>query len=198
MEIAKNVNEFLRWCSHEIGRSEQEMFNIDCWNEFEDLKVESPIEQILYTALKAICKLNNIDQADPQEIRGELIVVGISIDPQFQIGKYRVDFKISYGAFLSQRDHIKAPCIQQGENRAIVSNVIVECDSQQFHDRTEKERRYEKQRDRFLQSNGYVVFRYTGSEIIKRPMEIAREIISFVTGISEDCFQIDSNFEDEQ
>jgi very-short-patch-repair endonuclease len=81
----------------------------------------------------------------------------IDIVPQVKIGGYRVDFFV------------------KGKG------VIIECDSQEFHDRTEKERRYEKVRDRFFQSNGYKVFHFTGKEIKDTPFEVAAEILSFLT-----------------
>jgi len=113
---------------------------------------------------------NNISSPIEQILYCALIAISrfnymrdsITILPQFSIGEYRVDFLVSYIG---------------GEER----QTIIECDSQQFHDRAEPERRYEKKRDRFLQSKGYKVFRFTGSEITKNPMEIAAEIISFIT-----------------
>lgn len=81
----------------------------------------------------------------------------VSLEPQFKIGSYRVDFV--------------------AKNSCEGLSVIVECDSQQFHDRTEKERRYEKQRDRFLQEKGYRIFHFTGSEIFQMPYECARQVI---------------------
>ena len=171
MEIAKNVNDFLKWAAREIGKAESDVFDIDTWQEYEDLEISSPIEQILYTALKAVRKLNLIDNDDPEEVSGEMCLVGLGIKPQKQIGKYRVDFSVYYGTYPTNEKRIKAPKrSQQHPAGMIMSEVIVECDSQEFHERTERERRYEKARDRYLQSNGFVVFHYTGSEIIKRPV----------------------------
>jgi len=56
---------------------------------------------------------------------------------------------------------------------------VVECDSQQFHERTEEERRYEKARDRFLQKKGYKIFHYTGADIKSNYKKIVREIIRY-------------------
>lgn len=196
METAENVNKFLDWCSVEIGKHEADVFNIDTWTEYEDLGMSSPIEQILYAALKTVRKLNNINQLEPDEINGELYVVGLDFNPQKHIGKYRADFLVRYGTYPTNKDRIKAPKkMQSGSAGMIISEVVIECDSQEFHERNERERRYEKARDRFLQSSGYVVFHYTGSEIIKRPMDIAGEIISFVTGIDIENLQLDSNFD---
>lgn len=82
----------------------------------------------------------------------------ISITPQYVFKPYRADFLVD-GAEVA---------------------LIVECDSQEFHERTEEERRYEKERDRFFQKHGYRVFRYTGKEILEDPISIADEIISYV------------------
>jgi very-short-patch-repair endonuclease len=194
MEVASNVTDFLEWCAKEIAKFEEDMFIENMSAGYEDLDIESPIEQILYTALNAVAKLNLIDESDPEEHQGKMCVIGLSISSQVHIGKYRVDFKVGYGTYLNCAVRIKAPKkIQESNNHTIFSEVIVECDSQAFHERNEKERRYEKARDRFLQSNGYCVYHYTGTEIIKRPMEIAAEIISFVTGIDVENIQTDSN-----
>lgn len=65
--------------------------------------------------------------------------------------------------------------------------VIIECDSQQFHERTEPERRYEKARDRFLQVEGYKIFHYTGASIKNNSLDIAKEIIAYVLDCDERC-----------
>lgn len=83
----------------------------------------------------------------------------IKIFPQKKIGKYRVDFKV------------------KGDR----SELIVECDSQMWHEKDEKQRRYEKERDRYLQSKEYKVFHYTGKELMSQPLLPAVEIINQVT-----------------
>ena len=82
----------------------------------------------------------------------------IKIFPQFKIGKYRVDFVVKGDA----------------------NEVIVECDSQEWHERTEKQRRAEKERDRYLQTKGYSVFRYTGKEIMEDTFLVALDILQHV------------------
>ena len=198
MEIENNVKEFLEQSAKEIGKAEYGNFHENTWCEFEDLKINSPIEQILYTAIKAVRQFNYIDSAEPQLISDKAeIVLGLGINPQMTVGKYRVDFLVNYGCPIHCATNIKAPKNKQKySDKYISSEIIVECDSQQFHERTEKERRYEKARDRYLQSNGYLVFHYTGAEIIKNPQKIATEIISFVTGIDAENLLLDSNLED--
>lgn len=114
-----------------------------------------------------MAKINDILEAtDPVQEDGEWHVAGLSIIPQADIGKYRADFRISHE--------------RKFKNRWEHRQVIVECDSQQFHERTEEERRYEKQRDRFLTTEGYKVFHYTGTEIVKEPWSVAAGILEFV------------------
>ncbi len=164
IKIEKNVMDFKINSSEIIGNYKNEMFNVGVSNEIEDFKIESPIEQLLYIALKTLVDIN-MDFADPLFIDGKLFLDGVNIYPQFKIGKYRVDFKISYYSNHQKKEHQKS--------------IIVECDSQQFHDRTEPERRYEKKRDRDIQKLGYKVFRFTGSEIVKNPFEVAAEILEY-------------------
>lgn len=172
MKIEKNVLKFLDECSEEVGKKEAENFNQNVFNNLFDLEITSPIEQLLYCVLKKVQRLNDIADADPIEINGKMYLFGLGIYPQFKISNYRVDFKIDY-----ERSNIK-------------NEILVECDSQEFHERTEKERRYEKKRDRYLISKGYKIFHYTGKEIIENPLKVAKEIIMNVTGYDEDCIYV--------
>lgn len=102
---------------------------------------------------------------------------GLRVVPQYAIGKFRIDFLVSHTRL-------------QGEERV----VLIECDSQAFHDRSETERRYEKQRDRFLQSAGFKIFRFTGAEILSTPFDVAAEILKHVTGFEKLKIQHDPDF----
>lgn len=93
----------------------------------------------------------------------------VSITPQHQIGKFRADFLVSFT-----------------KQNGAVSSVVVECDSQQFHERTEPERRYEKARDRALLIAGYHTFHFTGKEIKDSPFRVAAEVLAYVTPLSPD------------
>ena len=167
-KIEKNVQDFLEKCAEDIGRHAKCDFEDNRFNECIELEMESPIEHILYIALKTVQELNYIEDGEPHFTPNNTPVVqGLVISPQQKIGIYRCDFEVGFYTRNSTREWGKA--------------VVVECDSQKFHERTEKERRYEKTRDRHLTKAGYKVFHYTGSEIIERPLEIAKEILEFVT-----------------
>ena len=108
----------------------------------------TPIEQVLLFALKLF-------YVDSCRTSTEYL-----IKTQIKIEKYRVDFVV-----------ICVDC----ENE-IAQQIIVEADSQQFHERTEKERRYEKERDRFLAEKGYTVLHFTGKEILEDAESCVTEI----------------------
>jgi len=181
-KIEQNILDFINKCSTEIGNQENDWANIRIWEICRSF-IESPIEQLLFCALYTIRHLNGFAKVEPFDIGDKTFIDGLVITPQYEIDNYRVDFLISnYSLTYKHKEQIK-------------KEVIVECDSQQFHDRTEKERRYEKLRDRYLQSKGYKVFRFTGSEIVKNPLEVAKEIISFVTDVPISEIQTDNNWE---
>ena len=131
--------------------------------------MESPIEQVLYCALRTLRQILSLEYQSTAEVYKDsevpVSIYGVDIDPQKKIGSYYVDFAVSFNYTT---------------DKLITETVIVECDSQQFHERTEKERRYEKKRDRYFTSQGYNVLHYTGKEILEHPFDIAREILTFI------------------
>ena len=164
-KIVKDVLSFIRSSSEIVGNYEAELFDIDMWNQCQDYPIDSPIEQIFFVAFKTLMTINSID-SEPHEVNGKSFFNGVGIIPQKEIGKYRVDF---FTFFENTTEKIRR-------------EVVVECDSQEFHERSEQERRYEKARDRFLQSNGYKVFRFTGKEIKDEPFRVARDVLAYLTG----------------
>lgn len=138
-------------------------------------QIESPVERSLCLALLVVKTLNNLSLTDPQDIPPLVYISGVDIEPQFKVGKYSIDFRISnhetIGMFNNGYWKKCAGCDR---------SVLIECDSQEWHERTEEERRYEKARDRYLVKKGFTVFHYTGKEILKNPIKIAEEIFTFV------------------
>lgn len=107
---------------------------------------ESPIEKAFLLAIEAFT----------------LISEGFEVYPQYQIGKYRVDFLI---------------CCSDGNTER---KLIVELDGHQFHEMNESQRRYEKERDRYFQFAGFKVFHYTGRQVIANPFKIVMECIKIL------------------
>ncbi|MCK5014273.1 MAG: hypothetical protein KAS66_10675 [Candidatus Omnitrophica bacterium] len=174
--MEENVIRFVNECAKRLSESqswdfmsELEMFSQEgygMWGE----GIESPIEQILFAAILHNIKINGIPLAGPNAIGMLDVVFGVDIAPQFKIGRYRVDFKITMVKTI----------FSNKEKRVVIDDsksVVVECDSQQWHERTEKERRYEKAKDRYFAKHNLKTFHYTGAEIIKNPHKIAAEIL---------------------
>lgn len=165
----KNVSDFISKASDIVSSHEHDRFGMDCWNEIPDLEIESPIEMLFYVAFKALLRVNDMEDQSMEHV---------GITPQATIGKYRADFKISIVD------------LRKMESR---NSVVVECDGHEFHEKDEKARRYEKQRDRKMQVLGHKVFRFTGKEITDNPIMVAAEVLAYVSAVETDIL-VDVNY----
>lgn len=161
--MKKDINEFLsqsiNFTSIEVSKNLKNLI----LTAFREYKITSHIERLFYISF--VCRQylhNNTILEDFGFVGGSGdVFYGIDIIPQFKISKYRVDFFVSHGC---------------GKDNPI--KVIVECDGQAFHERTEKERRYEKKRDRDISNLGYKIYRFTGKEIMEDPAKIVDDVFS--------------------
>jgi very-short-patch-repair endonuclease len=169
--IAPNVLEFLDKASAMHGRSEEGKFQSSMYGNLLELGIASPIEDLFWIALNAMCAANwlEVNPGPEKAIDGSFEPgYGIHATPQAKIGNYRVDFLISqYGI---GPDEILVP-------------VIVELDGHAFHDKDKRQRSYEKARDRFLQKEGYKVLHFTGSDVAADPFLVAHEVLGMLGGI---------------
>jgi very-short-patch-repair endonuclease len=99
----------------------------------------------------------------------------VIIEPQRQIGDYRVDFLVSW----TETNWATANTRSEPPTQ-ITTFLIVECDGHEYHERTKEQAKRDKGRDRILQSCGYSVFRFTGSEIYKDVIKCANSAIQFI------------------
>jgi very-short-patch-repair endonuclease len=125
---------------------------------------ESPIEVMLASALLVGSLL-----ADGATKRGspfiqvqkqadvDMSAAMIVLVPQYSWNKYRIDF-----ALFSEK--VDLP-------------IFVECDGHDFHERTKEQAARDRSKDRAIQSAGYTVLRFTGSEIYRAPERCALQII---------------------
>lgn len=95
----------------------------------------------------------------------------VVVVPQFRVDSYTADFLIQHRDFLRDR---KTGMVRVGQS----SNIIVECDGHDFHDRTKEQAQHDKARDRHLTSRGYTVLRFTGSELWHDPLKCAQQVSS--------------------
>lgn len=120
-------------------------------------RCDSPIEAIFLTALYF--------SAEPyggfffeEPIVGPKAMFFVKL--QEPILTYRADFVV--GLY----DHPEA------------QRIVVECDGHDYHERTKEQAAHDRRRDREMQSAGYKVFRFTGSEIFRDALKCADEVIS--------------------
>jgi very-short-patch-repair endonuclease len=102
----------------------------------------------------------------------------ISLKPQASIGDYRVDFLLTFStvAILVPKPGESPPEIH------VEAHAVVECDGHEWHEKTKEQARRDKQRDRLLQSFGYPVLRFAGSEIWADAMACAATVVEFLRG----------------
>jgi very-short-patch-repair endonuclease len=122
---------------------------------------ESPIETAMLTALTLTFGFWCVGKCH-YERNGTIVLANdyddlgnITIHQQIQLGDFRADILL--------------------ENR--INNIIVECDGHDFHERTKQQARRDRARDRWLQTLGLIVFRFTGSEIWRDAAGCADEVL---------------------
>lgn len=179
-EIASRVIGLLNEASDYVGRYEAESFSQDRYCELLELGMDSPLEHAMHIAFETVARINFVQFAEP--ISSNEMSTGLIITPQRKIGPYRADFSVEWLCYI-------------GGKVGVFREVVVECDGTAFHERTEKERRYEKHRDRYMQKLGLKVFRYTGKEILDDPYKIAAEVIGYVTDDEKNTFTPSQYFE---
>lgn len=138
---------------------------------------ESPIEVGFLLAFLGVCMENdnpviivpphNVDSFTLFDIGGRSAInPHIVIDPQLEIIKlgYRVDFAFSFSV-----------------DSGLGGSWIVECDGHGWHERTKQQAARDKKRERELQADGFIVYRFTGSEIYKDAVSCAKEIYNVLS-----------------
>ena len=148
-------------------------------------KYASPIEHGMATALAMVCRVyfpsfvfyaeRGLAVADAH-VCAHLGVGGCDgcIFPQVSIGEYRVDFLVIHEKGLD------SPGASPG-------GIVVECDGHEFHEKTKKQVARDKRRDRYLQEQGFRVFRFAGSEVWADPYRCASEVLSLAHAIACDA-----------
>lgn len=128
-------------------------------------KCESPIEELLLAALYVASEDGVADlKFSAGNPRAEAYTDETSyVYLQAKVGQYRVDMLIHDASMPFELAHPRW--------------MVIECDGHDFHERTKEQARRDRQRDRYMQSQGLKVLRFTGSEIWEDPGKCAEEII---------------------
>ena len=83
----------------------------------------------------------------------------VRFQQQVKLGQYRADFLFT----------VKPEAGGQKE-------LVVEIDGHDFHERTKQQAARDKARDRWMTGAGYVVIRFTGSELWANPFAVVTEV----------------------
>lgn len=116
-------------------------------------KLGSPIEQMLLEALIEVA--GHI--ARPAAAGAIATLNGLSLYSQLRIGGYSAD--------LALHD----PATRRG--------VVIEADGHAYHDRTVAQASRDRRRDRFMQARGWLVARFTGTDIHRDALACATEAL---------------------
>lgn len=151
------------------------------------LKCESPIEKVMLLTLSIIAEqyaesvLYKIGSIEYGFKRNALTT--ITIQPQADIGEYRVDFLLEwheiapdFAVSVKSRDGVDIP-----GTKTITEKLVIACDGHDFHEKTKEQAKRDKERDRNLKMCGFEVFHYTGSEIWKDPFDCANQALKFLS-----------------
>lgn len=159
------------------------------WERIEEIqegdwvKFTSPIEEVFFVALDAVCSMSSTEVASLFVAKDEQAVERLKqfdgrypfgdakssliIELQKQVGDWRVDFFIHYYDW----GYPNKP--------AGWATLIVECDGHDFHERTKEQAARDRSRDRRAQHDGIPVLRFTGSELWRDPIGCAEQVIAF-------------------
>lgn len=137
---------------------------------FENWKdgMESPIERLLFIGMYSIipiqeiefmplmkCEVTSSENPHPMQLARIAEHGTLLIQLQERLLDWKADFVLS--------------CPSITEKKA-----IIECDGHDFHERTKEQAARDRARDRAAQTAGYLMLRYTGSEIYRDPLGCAR------------------------
>lgn len=149
---------------------------------FENWSVaESPIERLLLVGMFSLldekdwryaplngCEIATSGQASALNVRNCVNNPGtVLIEMQRRLLDWPADFVLS--------------CPSLSEKL-----VIVECDGHDFHERTKEQAARDRSRDRAAQAAGYMMLRYTGSEIYRDPLGCAESAIRALANLLDD------------
>ena len=90
---------------------------------------------------------------------------------------YRTDFLITLERHEDQRGLANRGTF----GNTVHARVIVEIDGHDYHERTKEQAKRDRLRDRMFTQAGYVVFRYTGSEVYHDQELPSREVEGFLS-----------------
>lgn len=165
------------------------MVRLDCI--FDDCG--SPIERSFLSAVVCICINQEIglciyeeDETPNFDDLTSSFSPKLNIYPQRIIGDYRVDFLLQFEDWQIKPD---SKDNSKRTKTTYRSQLVIECDGHDFHEKTKEQASRDKERDRTLQKCGYPVFRFSGSDIHRDAFKCADESLRYLV----DCVESQKN-----
>ncbi|HEX7065890.1 MAG TPA: DUF559 domain-containing protein [Bacillales bacterium] len=128
----------------------------------------SPIEKML-----AIPLYDSVERSKWNHF-GDIFDISPQVEVDTGGNKYTVDFMVRFG--------IQDP---EGKNH-IFHDFVIECDGHEFHEKTKEQVSKDKQRERDLMKKGYIVIRFSGSDIHNTPEYCAHEAMDIINRFLQD------------
>lgn len=166
--LVPNVLAFIDKAAALHGKVCEEKFSTDMFRYLTYGACHSPIEDMFFVAVRAICAAEDVEiNPDPGWVGSGKMQAGkgLFVRTQAEVGKYRVDFLLTQNRLAPDTS---------------CPPIVVELDGHDFHDKDKNQRRYEKARDRFLAKERLVVLHFTGSEVVADPFKVAHEVLSML------------------
>jgi len=139
----------------------------DCRANCESPIEEQMLEALIYIGRKMRYSLRVDVDGDLGWQDGDRGNMDFDIHIQQTIKPYRVDFLVEKIDYVGDLEN----------TRFSTKKIVVECDGHDFHERTKEQAKKDKKRDRDLQKAGYLVMRFTGSEIFADAVGCAYEAL---------------------
>lgn len=136
----------------------------------------SPIETLMGSALYFLAF-----NESPQGLRGLMSDTQFLDEANIPLEKMsapRVGFDGFHIGYQVGVGNYTADFIVNGKWNGCAVSAAIECDGHEFHERTKRQATHDKLRDRYFQTRGLLVLRYTGSEIWAAPVMKARDALT--------------------
>jgi len=125
---------------------------------------ESPIEQLMAIELHEVYNIFSAPR-----LVSNIEVIGLSNQVALEVDgkKYRPDFIFELAFYKDKKP-----------KRLL--RLIIECDGHDFHEKTKEQVTKDNERTRALQSAGYEVLRFSGSEVYNNQFKCGEEVKKFI------------------